>query len=292
MQENDQAVIEPASSQEEFDVVISFVLFHQDVAEIDCAVRQALSTSSRALVMLVDNSVPSLTLPDFPEHRVKIFRTGANLGYGRAHNIAIRAAQGMSRYHLVMNTDVTYDGTVIDELVAFMDGSPEVGLTMPKVYYTNGQLQTVCRLLPSPIDLIGRRFFGWTQWNKARNRRYEFHDWGYDSVASFPFLSGCFMLMRRSILEQVGGFDERFFLYAEDLDLSRRMHMVSETLFYPHVEIVHLYRSEQSRSWRRTMYGLHSLAQYFTKWGWLVDRDRAVINERAALALREEMSSK
>lgn len=270
-----------------YDVVASFVLFGTAVEEVVRAVEQACSNTSDIYVVIVDNSVPPLQLPDFDPTKVHLIQTGANLGYGRGHNVAIDWATGKARYHLVMNTDLTYEAGVIDRLVQFMDTHPSVGLSMPKVRYPDGSIQRLCRLLPSPIDLIGRRFFAWTAWAKRRNKLYEFHDWNYDRVASFPFLSGCFMMLRSSVLHSVGGFDERYFLYAEDLDLSRRIHQCSETLFVPDVEVVHEYRSESGRGFRRLMYGIRSLSQYFGKWGWFIDADRDDINRRTILALNE-----
>lgn len=270
-----------------YDVIASFVLFGTAVDEVSRAVEQACSNSSNIFVVLVDNSVPPLSLPEFDPGKVLLIQTGANLGYGRGHNVAIQWGAGKSRYHLVMNTDLTYDAGVIDTLVQFMDAHPSVGLSMPKVRYPDGSIQRLCRLLPGPTDLIGRRFFAWTAWAKRRNKHYEFHDWNYDRVASFPFLSGCFMMLRSSVLHAVGGFDERYFLYAEDLDLSRRIHLCSETLFVPDVEVVHEYRSEGGRGFRRLIYGIRSLSQYFNKWGWIFDPERDEINRRTIRALNE-----
>lgn len=268
------------------DVIASFVLYGTAIDEVTQAVQQALNNEHNVYVVLVDNSVPPLNLPNYDAARVKLIRSGANLGYGRGHNLAIKWGQGRSRYHLVMNTDLTYGKGVIDVLTTFMDARLDVGLTMPKVLYPDGRIQRLCRLLPSPADLLGRRFFSWTGWAKRRNRLYEFHDWNYDRVGSFPFLSGCFMMMRRSVLDTVGGFDERYFLYAEDLDLSRRIHCCSETLFIPDVQVVHEYRSEGGRGIMRLLYGLRSLSQYFSKWGWFFDYERVAINQRTAAALQ------
>ncbi len=270
-----------------FDVIVSFVLFGTGTDEVSRAIAQVGASRFSTFVILVDNSTPALPAPEYDPAKVLLIRTGANLGYGRGHNRAIQWAKGKSRYHIVMNTDLTYGEGVIDGLVDFMDAHPEVGLSMPKVRYPDGRIQRLCRLLPSPVDLIGRRFFGWSSWAKRRNGLYEFHDWNYDYVASFPFLSGCFMMMRSSVLHTVGGFDERYFLYAEDLDLSRRMHACSETLFVPAVEVVHEYRSEGGRGIRRLLYGMHSLAQYFGKWGWIFDPERDEINKRTMSALRQ-----
>jgi GT2 family glycosyltransferase len=270
-----------------FDVVVSFVLFNTEIGEVTRAVDQACACDCSTFVILVDNSVPPLPLPTYDRTRVALIRTGANLGYGRGHNRAIAKAEGQSRYHIVMNTDLRYGADVIDSLVKFMDDNQSVGLSMPKVLYPDGRIQRLCRLLPDPLNLIGRRFFPRSAWSIARNQTYEFHDWGYDNIASFPFLSGCFMMMRRSVLDRVGGFDERFFLYAEDLDLSRRLHEVSETLYFPFVEVIHEYRSEQGRGMKRLLYGMRSLSQYFSKWGWIFDPSRDRVNQKAVTDLKK-----
>lgn len=262
------------------DVCVSFVLFGTAREEVEQAIAQARSDRLKIHIVLIDNSQPPLDLAFAQADDVTVFSTSTNLGYGRGHNIALAASKGRCRYNLVMNTDLQMGPEVIPALVTFMDDHDDVGHTTPKVRYPDGSLQRLCRLLPDPADLLGRRFFSKTEWAKKRNKRYEFHNWHYDTVAEFPFLSGCFMLIRRSVLDVVGYFDERYFLYAEDLDLSRRIHAVARTLFVPHQSVIHEYRSQTKPSWRRLRYAIVSLAQYFTKWGWVRDVERDRINRR------------
>lgn len=263
------------------DVCVSFVLFNNDRAEIERAIDQALAAPLAVHVVLIDNSEPPLDLAFAQRDRVTVVTTNANLGYGRGHNIALQASRGRCRYNLVLNTDLQMGPDVIPALVAFMDADPSVGLTMPKVLYPDGSLQRLCRLLPVPADLLGRRFFAGTRWARERNRRYELHDWDYNSIAEFPFLSGCFMLIRRSVLDAVGPFDERYFLYAEDLDLSRRINAVARTVYVPSTSVVHEYRSQTRPSLRRLRYAMVSLTRYFSKWGWVRDPARDRANEKA-----------
>lgn len=268
------------------DVWCSVVAFNTPADEIERLAETLSHTRCSTRLTVVDNAgtLPELRLP--AGLSVDRLKPGENLGYGRAHNLAIDQSRGKCRYHLVLNSDIVFDASVIDALLNFMESRPDAGLVMPMVRYPDGQLQHLCRLLPNPMTLIGRRFFGWTKWAKQLNDRYELHDWAYDRIASFPFLSGCFMFMRRSVLDEVNGFDPRYFLYAEDLDLSRRIHMVSETLFYPGVSIVHEYRSLKRRSWRQWLYAIRSLSQYFSKWGWIIDRSRDRINEQTVVGIR------
>lgn len=264
-----------------YDAVVSFVLYRTPPAEIAAAVAQVLASPGRHHVVLVDNSVPPLDLDRFASPDVTIIRAGGNIGYGPGHNLALRRFAGQARYHFVLNSDLAFGPQAIPDLIAFMDANPGVGLAMPLVRYPDGRLQHLCRILPRPVDVLARAALPGHRWTRALNRRYEARDWAYDEALSFPFLSGCFMVLRPQVLEQVGLFDERFFLFAEDLDLSRRIHRVADTVLCPNVSVVHEYRTQTARSWARLAYQLRSFAQYFNKYGWLRDSERTAMNRRA-----------
>ena len=118
-------------------------------------------------------------------------------------------------------------------------------------------------------------------------------DSGYNGIMNVPFLSGCFMFLRNESLKQTGLFDERFFLYAEDTDLSRRIHECYQTLFYPEVAITHIHARGSYKSFDLTLQNLKSAFQYFNKWGWFFDADRVQINQRAlAQAYEAEVQTK
>ena len=109
---------------------------------------------------------------------------------------------------------------------------------MPKVYYPNREIQYLCKLIPTPLDLLIRRFLP-KFLTKKWTYKFELRDFGYDKLLDVPYLSGCFMFLRTKALKDVGVFDERFFMYPEDIDLSRRIHQKYRTVFYPDVSIIH-----------------------------------------------------
>ena len=190
-------------------------------------------------VFIIDNSPSPFQTPHNMD-ATYIFNNN-NCGYGRAHNIALRKTiENKIPYHLVLNPDVVFDPSIINELLEYMEGHTSIGSLMPKIYYPNGDLQYLCKLVPAPMDLFGRRFL--PKWMmKKRKRRFELYDSGYNTIMNVPYLSGCFMLLRTSTLEDVGLFDERFFLYPEDIDLTRRIHKKYKTIFYPYVSVIHEY---------------------------------------------------
>ena len=151
---------------------------------------------------------------------------------------------------------------------------------MPKVLYPNGELQYLCKLLPTPMDLFGRRFLPFKGIKQKRDARFELHASGYDKTMEVPSLSGCFMFMRVEVLRKVGMFDERFFMYAEDLDLCRRIGEVSKTMYYPGVTIYHAYGKGSYKNKKLLKYHICSVIKYFNKWGWIWDGKRNRINRR------------
>jgi hypothetical protein len=147
----------------------------------------------------------------------------------------------------------------------------------------------LCKLLPTPLDLATRRFFPFKNWVRKLNDRYEMAQSGYNKVMNVPFLSGCFMFMRTEALKKIGLFDDRFFLYAEDTDLSRRIHQQFQTLYYPYAHITHIHARGSYKDFKLTLQNIKSSVQYFNKWGWWFDDERKMMNERA-LASTESVS--
>ena len=208
-------------------------------------------------------------------------RAGKNLGFGRGHNLALRQLAGVDApYHLVLNPDIAFAPDALSKLTSVMDSHPEVGLVMPKVLYPDGSHQYLCKLLPAPIDLVLRRFLPgpWKSLAQKRIASYELRTLDSDAPAYVPSLSGCFMFARRSVLDAAGGFDERFFLYMEDVDLCRRMLAVSRLLYWPGVTVEHVHQMGSYRNRKLMFLHIRSAIQYFNKWGWIRDNTRTQIN--------------
>jgi len=219
----------------------SIVLYHNKKEQVLRAIRSVLNTDLNVRLYLVDNSSNDV-LKELAQldSRITYIFNNANLGYGKAHNIAIRKSiEDHVPYHLVLNPDVYFERGVLEELYAYMEQNKDIGNIMPQVRYPDGEIQYLCKLLPTPIDLIFRRFMPFKKWLEKRNEQYELRWTGYDKIMNVPYLSGCFMFLRCSILEEVGLFDENIFMYLEDTDLSRRIHKVAKTVFYPNTYIYH-----------------------------------------------------
>ena len=204
-----------------------------------------------------------------------------NLGYGASHNLAMQEAiEDGSVYHVVLNPDIYFEENVLSSLINFMDKNSDTAYVLPRVEYPNGELQYLCKLLPTPVDLIFRRFLP-KGWGKNRDDRYCLKSSGYNKVMNPPCLSGCFMFMRLSILQENNiFFDDGYFMYCEDFDLIRRLHRVAKTLYFPDVTIVHDHARESYKSKNMLWAHIRSAVRYFNKWGWFYDRERRKMNKR------------
>lgn len=260
----------------------SVVCYRNEPAQIARALGSAAASGIDVALYLVDNSPHDTLAAVARQFGATYIHLPHNPGFGAAHNVAIREAQARGvEYHLVLNPDIDFAAHVVPALVDYLDRQQDIGLVMPKVLYPDGSQQYLCKLLPAPVDLLMRRFCaGWYR-NSGRLARYELRHSGYDKVMDVPALSGCFMLMRASVLRQTGGFDERFFMYLEDVDLSRRIGQVARTVYFPSVSVVHEYGKGSYKNFRLLLYHVRSAILYFDKWGWFDDAEREIVNRSA-----------
>lgn len=251
----------------------SIVTYNTSLEELD-KLLYCLDNSTIAITYIIDHSEDDLLRSIAKKHNNTEYIHQKNIGYGAGHNVAIRKAiEYGSAYHVVINPDIFWTDNVIPKLTEFMDSNPSCGLVMPKILYPDGRIQYVCKLIPSPVNLLLRRFIP-IKWMEKHNISYEMRWTGYRSIMEIPILSGCFMFIRCETLKKTGIFDERYFLYCEDVDLCRRIGNVAQTIFYPYVSVFHTYSKGSYRQLRLLLLHMVSAFKYFNKWGWWHDPAR------------------
>lgn len=265
-------------SNRPFTINASIVIYNTPVKELETVVHTLRECGSIERIFLIDNS----------ERRNERYGeiVGAewiwnnrNIGYGAAHNIGIRESikTGVD-YHLVINSDVIFSAAVIDELSEYMELHPVAAQIMPGILSPDGNNQHLAKLLPTPYDLIARRFLPKSMTRK-RTALFELHELSCNRAYNIPYLSGCFMLLRCSALKQVGLFDEKFFMYPEDMDLTRRLHEHYETIYYPQVTIIHNHHRGSYHNVKLLAIHIANIVRYFNKWGWIIDKERSKANK-------------
>lgn len=260
-------------------ITASLVVYHNSERDIQKVIDSFLGNDLTSMLFIIDNSTDDTLKKLCNQDRITYVFNNANLGFGAAHNIAFKKAfQLESEYHLILNPDVYFNPEILKELIQKANSDTSIGLLMPKVIYPNGNIQHLCKLIPSPKDLILRRFIPSKSIKKNLEKRYELRFFSYNEEAEIPVLSGCFMMIRTTILKTVNGFDERFFMYLEDVDLCRRIGKLSRLVYYPEVAIVHNYEKGSYKNKKLLVYHIKSAIKYFNKWGWIFDDNRSKIN--------------
>ena len=260
---------------------ISIVLYHPNwEQEVLPLVEELLRVKSLYKLYLLDNSEAREVYPKtvIKHSKLRYMHMPSNLGYGRAHNVALReSAYRRIDLHLVLNSDIRVKAEDIDAMHDWMMVHPQVGQLMPKVLNPDGTQQYLAKRLPTPLDVFGRRFL--PAWLMAkRNKRYELRDKDLERPINAPYLSGCFMLLRTQAAVEAGLFDERYFMYPEDIDLTRSIHRNWLTLYYPEWTIVHDHAQASYKNKHMLRIHIQNMCRYFNKWGWLFDRERRLFN--------------
>lgn len=258
---------------------VSIVLYNPNWQQIIDLTQSLLCYPKVHHIYWIDNSAQAVDETPIVDSKVHYIFNNKNIGYGAAHNIAIRESiYDNVVLHLVINPDIILGPDTLETLVSFILEHPEIGCVSPKVVYPNGELQYLCKLLPTPLDVFGRRFLP-KRWMEKRNQRYELRASGYNRIMNIPYLSGCFMLLRTEAVRKARLFDEQFFMYPEDVDLTRRIHRDYLTVFYPHTTIIHNHEKASYRSIRMLWVHMANMCKYFNKWGWWKDEERKLVNE-------------
>jgi GT2 family glycosyltransferase len=195
-----------------------------------------------------------------------------NLGYGSGHNFGIaKALKENYRYHVVLNPDIYFKEDVITPMITWMSHNDNIGLMMPQVLNPDSSIQFLPKLLPSPIDLLLRKF-------NLNLVNYELKNIEQSIIYNTPILSGCFTLINLELVKRIGFYDDKYFLYFEDWDFSRRVHLKYKTIYFPKVSIFHAYQSNANKKLNHFLYFFRSAIRYFNKWGWFFDTQRSIIN--------------
>lgn len=260
-------------------ITVSIVTYKTDIEELQKCIA-SLRSKQVNRIYVVDNSRQNY-LEDFCKGLDRVeYIPDRNVGYGAAHNIAIRKAiADGSKYHLVLNSDVYFESTDLERLAEYMDEREDVAMVQPNVVYPDGRMQYTCRLLPTPANLIFRRFLP-QKMVEGMNYRYQLKMFDHQTELNVPYHQGSFMFFRVSAFEKVGLFDERFFMYPEDIDITRRMHKDFRTMFWPGVTVVHAHRAASYKSKKMLKIHMWNMCKYFTKWGWVFDKERKEWNKQ------------
>lgn len=263
-------------------ITASVVLYNTPRKEFGTLLNSYKPNSLRRLFIIDNSEKETDYCYEYVNAWISYIFNNKNLGYGTAHNIALRKAIALgSEYHIILNPDISFESFIIDELKRYADNHEDVVNMLPKVIYPNGEIQHLCKLFPTPADLIFRRFLPECKITRKWNDKYTLKAYGYNEIIAPPCLSGCFMFLKIDALKNNNiFFDETFFMYCEDFDLMRRLHRIGKNIFYPKVTITHEHEKASYRHLKMFLLHVRSAWHYFNKYGWLIDTERKIKNRK------------
>ena len=199
------------------------------------------------------------------QSNVTILPLSTNNGFGFGHNAVIPYLD--SKYHFVVNPDIVIDNkSQIAKMLDYMEHNVAVGMLSPLILNTDMTIQYLLKRNPTVLDM----FLRWLPFNICTRRKdyYVNKQSNYTKIMPIDYASGCFMLFRTEIFKQLRGFDDRFFMYLEDADITRRVNLLSKAVFFPNAYVVHEWAQAGHKKLKYMMITLHSMYVYFSKWGW------------------------
>lgn len=263
-------------------VSASIVVYNNEISQIrDCV--DSIQQDCPVSIYIVDNSEIKGAYASLASSDVTVIDAPGNIGFGRGHNLAIAYLRNSgSRMHLVVNPDIVAKAGSVTCLANFMEAHEDVALAGPRIVSPSGQLYRSCKLLPTPWNLFARRFAPRFLYEKS-DARYELRQFACDRVVRVSNLSGAFLAFRTEIFVALNGFDPRYFMYLEDVDICRRAGNLGSLAFQPKAEVIHEHGQGSYRSLKLLLAHVRSAKLYFDSYGWFFDEERRKLN-RAALA--------
>jgi N-acetylglucosaminyl-diphospho-decaprenol L-rhamnosyltransferase len=221
--------------------VISAVIVSYNSADYlpDCL--RSLRSEGVDDIVVVDNasSDGSVEVVRAADPAVSVVETGANLGFGSAANRGVAATAG--EYVLILNPDTVVEPGTAKALSEALDRDPGLAVVGPRMENLDGTLYPSVRRFPEMAVAFGHAFLGLVWPANPATRRYRMLDWDHDrQAADVDWVGGACMLVRRSAFDLIGGFDEAYFMYVEDVDLCWRLGQAGWRIGYePSARVVH-----------------------------------------------------
>jgi len=250
--------------QEEKHITASIVIYKENLKVLENAIYSFLGSPLSKKLYIIDNSPSNEFKNKIQNDSVEYIYSNKNVGFGKGHNSILHKLTSENKYHLILNPDVRFHPEILEKLVLKMESNESFSMIAPRVLNSNNELLHTARRYPSLFELIFR-FLGIF---KKFTIRGEYKNQNHKKSFSPDFVQGSFMLFKTEDLLRLEGFDERYFMYMEDVDICRKIDLSGKRkLYFPATEIIHTHRKGSSKEFRLFFIHISSIIKYFIKWG-------------------------
>lgn len=251
---------------------ISIVVYkeYNDVIECIDSIEKYTNKNISKIIYIVDNTPPNSSgIESFKQYIKKYtdvvyIKSSKNLGFGKGHNLVLPFLT--TNYHAIVNPDVIIQEDVLFNIINYMNNNHSIGMVVPKITDIKGNFLHVYRKYPTVFDMFIRMFC--RNFFKKRQANHSLMDNDFTKPFNVPFAQGSFFVVRTELLNKLQGFDERFFMYLEDVDLCRRINKFSKIMYYPYSTVIHKWKKGSHKNIKLFRIHLVSMIVYFNKWGW------------------------
>lgn len=255
-------------------ISMAVVFYNNDSETINKIVNNLVNVTKKfdnTNIFLINNSPNNQKLTNQLEslennnNCIRAIISKENKGFGGGHNLVLPYFS--SKYHFVINPDIIIpDDNVIENIVKYLNCHSEYGLLTPLIKYPNGDVQHLLKKESTVLDM-GLRFLGLPLFKKRQENFVSLPD-GYNYIHEAENVPGSFMVFRTDIFKEINAFDERYFLYMEDSDITKAVNQISKSVFFPKVAVYHEWQRDNKKSIKGILTMLRSMNTYFNKWGW------------------------
>ncbi len=236
----------------------SIVIFNENIKILQEAIESFLAIELEKELVIVDNSSTDKLRKFCIGFKDTVYiKNDKNTGFGAGHNLAYKYISKKNDLHLVINPDVYFDSSKMKDFLLWVASQKDISLAVPKVYYPDGTIQNSVRDIPGIFDLIRRRF-GFISDEIDLNL--------LPDISEIPFAHGCFFVFKTDIFEKLSGFDERFFLYMEDIDIFIRAKSFGRTIINQKYSIYHHHAKGSAKKFSLLYFHIVSAIKFFIKY--------------------------
>lgn len=242
--------------------VSASVVTYNDIARAPATCKSIIENTKKYPLefYVIDNASSDGTVDGIKSiDGIKIIQNEKNLGFGAAHNKVL--SEKMGKYHFVINPDITISSDVIAGMVDFFEENPDVVMACPKILNTDGTEQK----LPKEKPTFKRLFLG--RLSKKVRSEYVWAEREIKDVTDINFCTGCFFCIRSEAFKALGGFDKRYFMYLEDVDLCLKAKRYGRVVMLPDFLVTHAWERESAKSVKYLLIHIASSLKFLFKWG-------------------------
>ncbi len=245
------------------------IVAHNGFAEVEQAIKTIIMQTKGVdfTLYVVDNASPDGTGDKLCNNNygnnVICKKLNKNLGFGKGHNSIIKSLN--SEYHVVINPDITLQTDAISQLCNWLDENPDVAMVTPRLMFPNNQEQYTAKRIPTFMALLSRQLP--FKVLKKFEKNYLMLNEDLTKPQEIDFCTGCFFVMRTSVFLSIKGFDERYFMYVEDADITREAQKYGKIMYVPITYVTHAWHRDTKKKFKNFFMQISSMIKYWHKWG-------------------------